>query len=259
MTASKTDLEIIRRVERERLGRVAAERKKLSSSVDLSLSLSTATRSMPLNSATLRSCLCLDLNPKIFFSTFKQNPRHEFARAESPPLSLLFLPPSLPTPTIETETLFTMSPFPPLIGEPSLAGQPEWLDPISVLFLLLGLFFILFGLASHLVRGKFFIPSSVVATLFGEFLVIVEPGSQLKRKWKVEKGEREGTSSSPNSLPSSLLFSSPFPPHHLGILLGPKGLGLLASPATDSGGWSDGSENEEAREFLRWGARLILG
>ncbi|KAL7415474.1 Cation/H+ exchanger [Mrakia frigida] len=103
-----------------------------------------------------------------------------------------------------------MSPFPPLIGEPSLAGQPEWLDPISVLFLLLGLFFILFGLASHLVRGKFFIPSSVVATLFG-------------------------------------------------ILLGPKGLGLLASPATDSGGWSDGSENEEAREFLRWGARLILG
>ena len=82
------------------------------------------------------------------------------------------LPSSLSTATIDKEVLLlSMPPSPPpalLLGAPSPSLQPEWFDPVSVLFLLLGLFFVLFGLASHLIRGKFFIPSSVVATLFGE-------------------------------------------------------------------------------------------
>jgi hypothetical protein len=52
------------------------------------------------------------------------------------------------------------------------ASKPDWFDPISILFLLTGVFFVVFGLASHLVRGRLFIPSSVVATVFGEWACV---------------------------------------------------------------------------------------
>jgi len=43
-------------------------------------------------------------------------------------------------------------------------------DAVSILLLLIGAFFVFFGLASHVIRGRFFVPSAVLATLFGILL-----------------------------------------------------------------------------------------
>ena len=68
-------------------------------------------------------------------------------------------------------------------------------EPVSLLLVIVALFFICFGLFSQLIRGKYFVPSPVLAIV-------------------------------------------------LGIILGPKCLKLLASPATNDAGWVVGSEGE---------------
>jgi len=83
-------------------------------------------------------------------------------------------------------------------------------EPTAILLLIIAAFFVFFGLFSQLIRGRYFIPSPVLAIV-------------------------------------------------LGIVLGPKGLGLLATAATGTDGWVNGSEGSEARELLAWFCRIVLG